>query len=159
MAHQKSYTQILAHSMLVLPLQIAALYGVSPVKPTVHTTHSPTVQWICRVMCQNSQAYTAVCRTVVQIQGLHHSTSRPSWLVPNFPHSLRCYTTARYILPCHLGSEILTQQCYGFKSTLRTKPCMPNPMLISTLSNWYHSMLVSQLPHLTPWGKSGYPLE
>ena len=41
MAHQKSYAQIMAHSMLVLPLQIAALNGVSPMKPPVHTTHSP----------------------------------------------------------------------------------------------------------------------
>ena len=33
--------QIMAHSMLLLPLPIAALNGVSPMKPAVHTTHSP----------------------------------------------------------------------------------------------------------------------
>ena len=32
----------MAHSMLVLPLQIATLNGVSSMKPPVHTTHSPT---------------------------------------------------------------------------------------------------------------------
>ena len=41
MTHQKSYTQIMAHSMLVLSLQIAALNGVSPMKPPVHTIHGP----------------------------------------------------------------------------------------------------------------------
>ena len=41
MACQKSYAQIMAHSMLVLPLQIAAMNGVSPIKHPVHTTHSP----------------------------------------------------------------------------------------------------------------------
>ena len=41
MAHQKSYTQIMAHSMLVLPLQIGALNGISHMKPPGHTTHSP----------------------------------------------------------------------------------------------------------------------
>ena len=58
MAHQKSYAQIMANSMLVLPLQIAALNGVSPMKPPVSL---PTVQWICEVMCQDSQAYTPAC--------------------------------------------------------------------------------------------------
>ena len=45
MANQKSYAQIMAHSMLVLPLQIVALNGVSPVKPPVHTAHSPIDLW------------------------------------------------------------------------------------------------------------------
>ena len=30
-----------AYSMLILPLQIGALNGVSPMKPPVHTTHNP----------------------------------------------------------------------------------------------------------------------
>ena len=41
MACQKSYTEIKAHSLLVPPLQIVALNGVSPMNPPVHTTHSP----------------------------------------------------------------------------------------------------------------------
>ena len=41
MAHQKTYAQIMVHSMLVLSLQIAVLNGVSPMKRPVHTTHSP----------------------------------------------------------------------------------------------------------------------
>ena len=97
--------------------------------------------------------------TVIQIHGLHYSTSRPPQLMPNFSHPLRYCTTARYIPPYHLRSTILTQQPYRFKSTLRTKPSMPSPMLTSALSNLHHSMVVSQLPHLTPQGKSGYPLQ
>ena len=71
-------------------------------------------------------------------------------LMPNFPHPLRCCTTARYIPPYHLGSTILNQQPYRFKSTLRIKPSMPSPVLISAPSNLHHSMVVSQLPYLTP---------
>ena len=41
MAHQKSCAQLMAHSMLVLPLQSTALNGLSPMKAPVHTTHSP----------------------------------------------------------------------------------------------------------------------
>ena len=41
MAHQRFYAQIMAHSMLVLPLQIGALNEVSPMKHPVHTTQSP----------------------------------------------------------------------------------------------------------------------
>ena len=41
MAFEKSYAQIMAHSMLLLPLEIAALDGVSPMKPPAHTTHKP----------------------------------------------------------------------------------------------------------------------
>ena len=47
------------HSMLVLPLQIAALNWVSPMK--LQST-LPTVPWLCGVMCQNSHAYTAACQ-------------------------------------------------------------------------------------------------
>ena len=36
---------------------------------------------------------------------------------------------------------------------------MPSPVLISTPSNLHHSMLVSPLPHLMPWEKSGYTLQ
>ena len=41
MAHQKSYLQIMSHSMLVMPLQIAAMNGVSLMEPPVQTTQSP----------------------------------------------------------------------------------------------------------------------
>ena len=55
------------------------------------------------------------------------------------------------ILPLyHLGFAILTQQSYMFKTTLRTELSMPSPMLTSTPSSLHHSMLVSQLLHLTP---------
>ena len=66
------------------------------------------------------------------------------------PHPLRCCTTTKYVPPYHLGSTILTQQPYRFKSTLMTKLGMQSPMLTSTPSGLHHSMLVSQLPHLTP---------
>ena len=72
--------------------------------------------------------------TVVQIQGLHYSTASPPQLMPNFPHPLRCCTTARYIPLYHLGSAILTQQLYRFKRTLRTEPSMPSPMLTNAPS-------------------------
>ena len=80
-------------------------------------------------------------------------------LMPNFPHPVRCCTTARYVPPYHLRSAILTQQPYRFKSTLSTKLSMPSPMLTSASSNLHNSMLVSQLQHLTSWGKSGYLLQ
>ena len=41
MVCQKSYPQIMAHNMIVLPLQIAALNSISPMKSPVCTTHSP----------------------------------------------------------------------------------------------------------------------
>ena len=68
--------------------------------------------------------------TVVQIQGLHCSTSRPPQMMQKFPHPLRCCTTVRYIPPYHLGSVILTQQPYGFKSTLRIMLSMASPLLM-----------------------------
>ena len=41
--------------------------------------------------------------------------------MPYCSYTLRCCTTARYIPPYHLGSTILTQQPYRFKSILRSK--------------------------------------
>ena len=99
--------------------------------------------------------------TVVQIQGLHYSTSRPTQLMPNFPlpPPHRYCTTTSYLPPYHLRSTILMQQPYRFKSTLRIELSMPSPMMISTPSNLHHSLLVSTWPHLTPWGKYGYLLK
>ena len=148
MAHQKSYTQIMAHSMPVLPLQIAALNGVSPMKPPVHTSHNQMDLW--SHVSRQSSIHCSMPSTVVQIQGLHYSTWRPPHLMPNFPHLLRCCTTSRYVPPYHLGSTILTQQPYRFKSTLRTKLSMQSPVLMSVPSSLHHSILVSQLLHLTP---------
>ena len=118
-----------------------------------HETSSPHYQQssgFAESCVKKSSIHYSVPSTVVQIQGLHYSTLRPPWLMPNFPHPLRCCTTARHVPPYHLGPTILTQQPYRFKSTLRMGPSMPSPMLISTPSNLHHSMLVSQLPHLTP---------
>ena len=148
MAHQKSYTQIMAYSMLVLPLQIAALNEVSPMKPPVHTTHSPMD--LLSHVSKYSSIHCSMPSTVVQIYGLHYSTSRPPQLMPNFPHPIRYCTTTRYIPLYHLGSVILTQQPCRFKIPLRIKPSMPSPMIISAQSNLHHSMLVSPLPHLSP---------
>ena len=157
MAHQKSYTWIKTHSMPVLPLQIAALNGASPRKPPVHTTH---IQMSLQShVSKYSSIHCSVPSTVVQIHGLQYSTWRPPQLMPMLPHPLRCCTTARYIPPYHLEASVLTQQTYRLKSTWRTELNMPSPMLTGTLSNLNHSMLVSQLPHLTPWGKSGYLLQ
>ena len=101
-------------------------------KPAVHTTNSPMD--LLSHVSKNSSIHCSMPSTVVQIQGLHYSTSRPPQLMPNLPHPLRCCTTARYILPYHLGSTILTLQPYRFKGILRTKPSMPSPMPISALS-------------------------
>ena len=129
MAHQKSYAQIMAHSMLVLPLQIAALNGISPMKIPAHTTHSP-MDLLSHVL--NSQAYTAMCQVQWYKSKDCTTAPRPPQWMPNFTHPLRCFTTARYIPLDHLGSAILTQQLCRFKSTLRIEPRMPCPMLIST---------------------------
>ena len=99
---------------------------------------------------KKSGIHYSVPNTVVQIQGLHYSTSRPPWLLPNFPHLSDAVTTTRYIPQYHLGSAILTQQPCRFKSTLRIKLSMSSSRLISTPSNLHHSMLVSPLQHLTP---------
>ena len=152
MTHQKSCAQIMVHSMLVLPLHIAALNVVSPMKLPVHTTHS-----LMDLPSHVSIIHCSVPSTVVQIQGLHYSTWRPPQLMPNFPHHPRCCTITGYVQPYDLGSAILIQEPYRFKSTLRTELSMPSPMLTSAPSHLHHSILVNQLPHLTPWGKSGYP--
>ena len=71
-------------------------------------------------MCQNSQAYNAAC----QVQW--YKSTNPPQLMPNFPHLLRCCATARFIPSYHLGSTILTQKPYRFKSTLRTELSIPS---------------------------------
>ena len=118
--------------MLMLPLQIAALDGVLPMLPPVHTTNNPMDLW--SHVSRYSSIHCTMPSTVVHIQGLHYSTRRPPQLMPNFPHPSRCCTTTRYIPPYHLGSAILTHQPYRFNSTLRTELSMQSPILTSTPS-------------------------
>ena len=56
MVHQKSYTKIMAHSMLVLPLQIAALNG--SFTHEISSPHYPQSNGFAE-SCVKSQAYTA----------------------------------------------------------------------------------------------------
>ena len=79
-------------------------------------------------MCQNSQACTALYSgTSPRIVLQHLKATIVDAKHP--PPSLRFCTTTRYVLPYHLGSAVLTQQLYRFRSTLRTELSMPSPML------------------------------
>ena len=78
MAHQKSYAWIMAHSMLVLPLQIAALYGISTIKPPVHTTQGPMD--LLNHVSKQSIIHCSMPSTVVQIQDCTTTPQGyPSW--------------------------------------------------------------------------------
>ena len=108
MAHQKSHAQIMAHSMLVLPLQIAALNGVSPMRSLVPTTHSPMgFAQSCVKIVKHTLQHAKYSGTNPRI-ALQHLKATP--VDAKMPHPLRCCTTARYVPPYCLGSTILTQQ-------------------------------------------------
>ena len=148
MAHWKPYAQIMAHRTLVLPLQTAALNGVSPVKPSLHTT-------------PQSNGFTESCVKIVKhtLQHAKYSGTNPRIAIKHLkeaPVDAKLPSPSQMLYNHKICTTIPSRifntdlAALRFKNTLRIKPSMPSPMLISASSNLHHSMLVSPLPHLTP---------
>ena len=72
------------------------------------------------------------------------------------PVDAKLPSPSQMLYNCNIHTTIPSRICntasapYKFKNTLRTELSMPSPMLRSAASYLHHSMLVNQLPHLTP---------
>ena len=114
MVHWESYTQIMANSMLVLPLQISALNGVSPMKLPVHTIHNP-MDLLSHVSKQSSIRFN-MPSTVVQIQGSHYSISRP--------HQALITISAQILYNCKIYTTIPSRIQNTDPAALQVQDCL-----------------------------------